>query len=516
MTKSAAVLFLVFGCACNGAGAGYAIDFDLTLADGVPQSAIDGLASLRMQVSGAESFDSTVSVAGKFKSRHERLRYKPAATTTGKLDFVFSASTTAVVAVGNVSVDVKPGTYQVVPVTLGAGDLVDLAVPFDLNACGNGTVDPGEDCDPAAAAGCPSSLADCDDHNECTDDSFSGAGCQAKCVHAATTNGGACTVTSGDAGKSGVCLTGQCCTGCIKNGLCKSGDTAAKECGLAGNDCFDCTTNSATATCNSGQCSGCDITSCTNDARTCGTSTCGFNCGSCADGCSGAGVITKYACTGKTCQSNGGGNCGLYATCASGTTCATSCVGDGDCQSNAFCDGAKHCTQKSPKGGPCTAETSGDHECQPPYVCTWGPSGTSGICVQTRCSGCQAGDVTGGCSDYVAYGYDPRNVCPYVNVCQDGVCAGPQDPDDVGNTQAAHCIVAGEGPYHGGKACGTVSCSNDAFGQGTLSGSICVGSVCTAAQSSLCDRAILRSDICFSCAAGNKACNFTAGGNPCN
>jgi len=317
MKTTIALLALVAG-ACGGADAGYAIDFDLTLADGVPQEAIDQLTTLRMLVTGVESFDRSIMVTGKFKNRRERLRYKPGATTTGELDFAFSASTTSIVATGSAVVIVKPGQYQVVPVTLGTGDVADLSVNSDLGSCGNGTVDPGEECDPASAAKCPASVADCDDHNDCTDDAFAGAGCLAKCTHAAVTNGGSCTVTAGDAGQSGVCLTGSCCTGCIKNGLCKAGDSAAKECGSAGNDCFDCTANSATATCTAGQCSGCDVTSCTNDSRTCGTSTCGFNCGSCADSCSGAGVVAKYACTGKTCQPNGGGNCGLYASCTAG------------------------------------------------------------------------------------------------------------------------------------------------------------------------------------------------------
>jgi len=500
--KTTIVLCALVVGACGGPEAGYAIDFDLTLADGVPQEAIDQLATLRMVVTGAESFDQSVTVAGKFKNRRERLRYKPGATTTGELDFGFSASTTSVVARGSAVVMVKPGQYQVVPVTLGTGDAVDLSVVLDLGSCGNGIVDPGEECDPAAASKCPASVADCDDHNDCTDDAFAGAGCLAKCTHTAVTNGGSCTVTAGDAGKSGVCLGGSCCTGCIKNGLCKAGGSAAKECGSAGNDCFDCTANSATATCNAGQCSGCDVTSCTNDSRTCGTSTCGFNCGSCADSCSGAGVVTKYACTGKTCQANGAGNCGLYATCGSGgATCPTTCAGDGECQSNAFCDAARHCVQKVGKGGPCTAETAGDHECQAPYVCSWNNTGTSGYCVPAKCSGCLAVDTSGNCSSFIAYGYDPRHKCAYVDSCHRSSCGGPYGWGNVGSREGCDYGFDENGT---GRPCGTNTCSN-----GILSGQLCHkvnpddDSTCTAGVTDSCGGRYL------SCPCNGTYCSTT-------
>ncbi|MCK5800533.1 MAG: lamin tail domain-containing protein, partial [Deltaproteobacteria bacterium] len=69
-----------------------------------------------------------------------------------------------------------------VPDTL-APDLLAL----DLGPCGNGIVDPGEDCDPAILVGeagaCPT---DCNDDNTCTNDTFKGNAndCSARCEHA--------------------------------------------------------------------------------------------------------------------------------------------------------------------------------------------------------------------------------------------------------------------------------------------------------------------------------------------
>ena len=162
-------------------------------------------------------------------------------------------------------------------------------------------------------------------------------------------------------------------------GVCMAGTSDAKACGAAGNACFDCTQNSASATCSGGNCSGCDATSCTNEGRTCGTSSCGFNCGGCSDGCN-AGAITHYACVNKSCQMNGSGNCGLYAACASSTTCATTCLGDNGCVATAWCGGSS-CKAKVALGQACSAETTGDHECASPNVCSWGPSATAGFCV---------------------------------------------------------------------------------------------------------------------------------------
>ena len=87
----------------------------------------------------------------------------------------------------------------------------DMAAP----PCGNGTLDPGEACDPMIDSPkqgfCPMP-SDCDDHNPCTDDTVDGTAdaCTAKCAHSFITACG-----GGD----------QCCpTGCtpVSDGDCSA------------------------------------------------------------------------------------------------------------------------------------------------------------------------------------------------------------------------------------------------------------------------------------------------------
>jgi hypothetical protein len=72
-------------------------------------------------------------------------------------------------------------------------NIVMASCPADMESgmmetaimCGDGMVTAEEKCDPMAAAGCPASLADCDDEDMCTTDTFvPGADpCQASCKH---------------------------------------------------------------------------------------------------------------------------------------------------------------------------------------------------------------------------------------------------------------------------------------------------------------------------------------------
>ena len=324
----------VVGCKSSKVDDGYAIDFNLVVDSTVSDSDLAAAQTLDLEVSGAETYSNAqISVAGKFgTTRTAGIRYKPKATA-GTIDVQITLSDGAgsVLATGSLSsISLGSGTH-VVTMTLSraeSGTDASMAIDMltsDMTICGNGVVDPGEKCDPGAGSTtpCPLSASDCDDKNPCTTDAMTGAGCQASCTHTPLANGTGCMAGT----TTGVCQAGSCCTGCIKNGICLAGNSDAKNCGSGGNSCFDCTANSATATCNGGNCSGCDATSCTTEARTCGTSSCGYNCGGCPDGCSN-GNLTHYACVNKSCQMNGSGNCGLYAACATSSTCATSCTGD--------------------------------------------------------------------------------------------------------------------------------------------------------------------------------------------
>jgi hypothetical protein len=330
----------------------------------------------------------------------------------------------------------------------------------------------------------------CDDGNPCTTDTMSGCAC----MHVDISDGRACT----GQGAAGVCISGSCCTGCISNGVCRPGDSDAKQCGKLGGDCFDCTANAASATCTAGQCSGCDQTSCTNEGRTCGTSSCGVNCGTCEDSCVN-GAITHYACANKSCQQNGGDNCGLYAACKDGHNCKIDanggCSGDGDCVASAWC--SMVCKPKVGIGQPCSAEDSGDHECQSPYVCTWDSTGKAGLCVSVRCTGCRAGDGSGGCTNPIAYLQDPRDACVYTDECHQGFCSGFGGCD------------SGFDTFSVGRPCGAgATCTPQSATAGILTGSICTSMGCKPGQSVYCGGTDIGSG--YSCPCANAtSCSFT-------
>jgi hypothetical protein len=449
---------------------------------------VNAISTLDLTVSGAEDFTAkAIAAAGKFKNRRAGIRYKPGASG-GVLNFSVTAFDASPAALGAGRVDgvaLKAGAVVTASLTIygaiqsDAG--IDLSSPpdllqTDLAACGNGSVDPGEQCDPGPGSpkACPTSVADCDDGNPCTTDSLDGSGCQAVCNHVNIPDNSACTVGA----SGGVCLAGTCCTGCVSNGVCKPGVSDAKVCGKLGADCFDCTANSASATCNAGVCSGCDQTSCSNEGRTCGTSSCGFNCGGCQDSCSN-GSITHYACVSKSCQQNGGDNCALYAACKDGHTCKTDanggCAGDGDCVSSAYC--STTCKPKVGLGSACSAEAAGDHECQAPYVCSWRPDTLGGYCTSTRCDKCSAGTVYGNCIGIIDYGLDPRAYCTAPDSCHQAWCSG--DVSNPAGPQKAGCDY-GYDPRGNPHPCGSTSCSGN-----VMTGSICSNG-CQAGQTFYC------------------------------
>ena len=496
---------LAVGCKSSAVNDGNAIDLTITADATVTDADLASASLLDVEVTGAETYSNpTLSVAGKFdaKTRSVGLRYKPQATSgTVTLTVTIEDGSAMVLAAGSIDVQLRGGT-QLLSMTLshasgdtdgGTGDLG----AGDLGpACGNGALDPGEACNPGPGSSkpCPTSAADCDDHNSCTTDAFSGSGCQAACTHTNVADATGCMTGP----TSGVCIAGACCTGCVKNGACMPGASDATACGAAGNACFDCTQNSATATCSAGSCSGCDATSCTTEGRTCGTSSCGFNCGGCPDGCSN-GTLTHYACVNKSCQMNGSGNCGLYSACASSTTCATSCTGDNGCVATAWCGGSA-CKPKVALGAACSAEASGDHECASPNVCSWANDGAKAYCTSTRCTACWAATTSGACGSVMNFGIDPRNYCSFTDSCHNGNCSGldPGTLCDYGGD--VHLVF---------RECGAVSCTNSSGGWGVLTGSICPGGsgTCKAGSTETCSDG---NQTCWPCNSAGTDCNYAA------
>lgn len=492
----AAVLLLV-GCKSN-VDDGNAIDLTVAADSSVSDDDLARAANLELEVSGDETYVSPLlPVAGKFdaKTRSARVRYRPV-LMAGSIDVRVTLldAVGAPVAAGELDDLRLNGKTQLLTVTVShAAANADGGTNDGGATCGNGVVDTGEQCDPGtgSAKPCPRSPNDCDDSNPCTTDALTGSGCQAACTHAPLADSTGCMVGSA----AGVCLSGACCTGCIKDGKCLPGSSDAKACGAGGNACFDCTQNSATATCNAGSCSGCDATSCTTEGRACGTSSCGYNCGGCPDGCSN-GTLTHYACVNKTCQMNGSGNCGLYASCASSTTCAVDCTGDNGCVATAWCGGGK-CKPKVALGGACSGEVSGDHECASPYVCSWAHDGVAAYCTSVRCTACEAATTAGGCGDVIDYAKDPRNYCTYQDICHQGFCS---------SLSGTLCDYGGD-EHLSYRPCGSVTCTNNSAGIGVLTGSICTpNSSCQAGQTELCTGY----KTCWPCNAARTGCDYNA------
>jgi hypothetical protein len=104
----------------------------------------------------------------------------------------------------------------------------DATVDSDCTeVCGNGVVEPSEQCDTGIGAGqtgaCPQTTADCDDSDPCTTDSLESAGtCQAHCDHETVTalqDGDGCCPAGGSS------LTDDDCPVACGNGVVEAGET---------------------------------------------------------------------------------------------------------------------------------------------------------------------------------------------------------------------------------------------------------------------------------------------------
>jgi hypothetical protein len=427
------LLVLVAGCPADD---GYAVDLTVKLDAGVSDDAIATLTRLHLVVSGQESYVTDVDATGKFAGRASALRYKPGAATSGTIHFAITAfAGDRLIAAGMLDVTLDGSGTRFATVTLLA------VIP---EACGNGTLDPGETCDDGSGSPtpCPHALADCDDGNACTTDSIEGSDCQTACTHTPLAASSACTM----GGAMGICIDGACCTGCIAGGQCQPG-SAPQNCGTAGNSCFDCTRNSASSTCDSGQCSGCDATSCTTDGRSCGTSSCGFNCGSCPDSCANA-MLTHYKCD-KSCQANDTTGCPGHLICASATACKSSCAGDGDCIAGHYCNAGSSCVPKQADGGTCTrAGQCSSGICADGYCCNATCSGA--------CEACNLAGRLGACTPVASMQPAAHGTCASDGSSCGGYCNG------IASSCTYPTGTCGEAPYLGSCSGGKCNCPTSA------------------------------------------------------
>jgi cysteine-rich repeat protein len=280
--------------------------------------------------------------------------------------------------------------------TLTAAKPYELCVPSAKNSsCGNGVVDPGEDCEPAAGSCCDATChfkasgATCtSDGNPCTDDVCTGT--SALCTHPNN--------------------TASCDDGVFCNGT----DTcAAGVCGHAGDPCTggaECNTfcNEATDTCFNAAGTPCspDSNVCTNDVCDgAGMCTHPNNSAPCDDGlfCNGVDVCSGGVCTHPGDPCTGGPECANVCdetnnTCnvAAGTPCTPAgdpciqdvCNGNGQCGVNTCLFTFSGILTDVP-----IASLTGWTQC---YIDTYGNSGTA---LSDILTGCNQAKLLMGCRD---------------------------------------------------------------------------------------------------------------------
>ncbi len=247
--------------------------------------------------------------------------------------------------------------------------------------------------------------------------------------------------------KSGHCQNGFCCAG---------GDC----CATAG----DCPGRyAAPAVCTSP--TACDGEA---DVATCTTSVCG----------TAADIDDDSACGAGTSASDCGPYQPVFCTGSSTQTapqCATSCTGDGECDSNAYCNPQGQCVPDQPDGGVCqdAGECQGGH-CQNGFCCASGDCcaqatdcaaySTAPVCQAP--SSCQGSRVDGVCA--------PTKQCGTTPVFDDAGCAGIE-ASSCGPYPSQVCTVMTTQPP---PTCAT-SCTTDA---GCDVSAHCTGGVCVPDQ----------------------------------
>jgi hypothetical protein len=286
----------------------------------------------------------------------------------------------------------------------------------------------------------------CNDAADCKGGECENKVCQESCTDGVLNNGETGTDCGGFNG-CGKCGNGQPCGAAedCESGFCPGQDKVccAEACEGECVACVGTKTDTDDGTCAAVKVDTDPDNECEPDA----SSTCGNSDGM----CNGDGACTKHpmgtACgSGPSCTNNvqtnqdvcdGMGACTEMGTTpcdnyeCDATACKTICAGQSDCVSTAYCDDAKKCQPKKPKGEMC-----GDLQNCLSGFCV------DGVCCNNSCGAiCQSCDLPGsvGTCSTVPKGQNPNNECQSPRVCSgqtgNGSCKLP-DGEPCGNDGA--------------------------------------------------------------------------------
>jgi hypothetical protein len=350
-----------------------------------------------------------------------------------------------------------------------------------------------DSCQTGVCAGTP---RDCDDANECTQDSCN-AGTGACDNLTAPLDGSSCTddglSCTSDLCNAGACehsITGGCTIGgaCIADGAtnplntCEVCDAAADDTDwtnvISGTSCNDSLFCNENEVCDgAGSCGGGNAVDCSGLLDTCVLAA------SCDEG-SNSCQVTSTAANGTACDDSNactvGDQC-FFGACTSGST--LDCDDSNTCTTDS-CDAIAGCVNANVIDGTgCDDGTV----CTSSDVCTAGACGGSAVnCDDSNQCTADACDAVTGCANTNladGTGCDDGTLCTSTDVCTSGSCAGTTVDCDDSNTCTADSCDAGTGCSNTNVTNGT-SCDD---GDACTSGDSCQTGACSSGSAVSCD-----------------------------
>jgi len=337
------------------------------------------------------------------------------------------------------------------------------------SVCGNGDVDPGEECDDGNALAGDCCRADCtfatvgaactDDGNACTDDACDVAGA---CTHVDNTapcdDGSYCNGADSCSGGSCAVHAGDPCLGADGDADCaESCDEANDGCiatDLDGSPCDDGSFCNGADSCSAGTCSVHAGDPCPGPD---GDGDCTESCNEISDACNGKDPASSACddglyCNGADSCDGAGGSCSIHT----GDPCGGA-DGDGNCAES--CDEA---------ADGCTAADLDGAACDDGLFCNGPDTCSAGACTPTSGNPCPGSDGDGDCAESCDEASDSCSATdPDGAACDDGTfCNGPD------TCSAGACSVSAGNPCIGDPQCGGV-CNEGSDDCGASEGAPC-------------------------------------------